>query len=113
MGIVGLPEYRIEGWAKVTGTACYTADVRRDGLLDVTYLRSPYPHARIVSIDTAAAERMPGVRRVLTGAGVRPLRLGVRSRTGHSSHGTAFGSSAIASPPLRRTHSRRPRLPSR
>jgi CO/xanthine dehydrogenase Mo-binding subunit len=50
----------------VTGTEQYTMDHLPEGLLHMAVLRSPLPHARIVSIDTAAAERMPGVRLVLT-----------------------------------------------
>ena len=46
------PEYRVEGPLKVTGSARYTADVRMPGMLYLAYARSPYPHARIVSIDT-------------------------------------------------------------
>jgi putative selenate reductase molybdopterin-binding subunit len=50
----------------VTGTEQYTMDHLPEGLLHMAVLRSPLPHARIVSIDTAAAERMPGVHLVLT-----------------------------------------------
>ncbi|MFJ9324452.1 molybdopterin-dependent oxidoreductase [Streptomyces globisporus] len=50
----------------VTGTARYTFDVDVPGLLHMKLLRSPHPHARIVSIDTSAALRVPGVRLVLT-----------------------------------------------
>jgi CO/xanthine dehydrogenase Mo-binding subunit len=70
------PEYRIDGRAKVTGTARYTADNRPEGTLEVAYARSPHPHARILSVDTTEAEAMPGVHRVLTGADVRSLHLG-------------------------------------
>ena len=50
----------------VTGTARYTFDVEVEGLLHMKLLRSPHPHARIVSIDTSAALRVPGVHAVLT-----------------------------------------------
>ncbi|MGW8488907.1 molybdopterin-dependent oxidoreductase [Streptomyces sp. NPDC055886] len=50
----------------VTGTARYTFDVDVPGLLHMKLLRSPHPHARIVSIDTATALRVPGVHLVLT-----------------------------------------------
>jgi putative selenate reductase molybdopterin-binding subunit len=50
----------------VTGTEQYTMDCAPDGLLHVAVLRSPLPHAKITSIDTAAAERIPGVHLVLT-----------------------------------------------
>jgi CO/xanthine dehydrogenase Mo-binding subunit/aerobic-type carbon monoxide dehydrogenase small subunit (CoxS/CutS family) len=52
----------------VTGKARYTFDVAMDGLLHIKMLRSPHPHARIVSIDTSAARTMPGVHAVLTHA---------------------------------------------
>jgi putative selenate reductase molybdopterin-binding subunit len=64
------PEYRVEGPLKVTGAARYTADVRMPGMLHLAYTRSPYPHARIVSIDTSAAKAVPGVHAVLTGADI-------------------------------------------
>lgn len=72
------PERRIDGEAKTTGRARYTADLRVPGALDVAFVRSPYPHARIRSVDTAHARALPGVRAVLTGAEVRPQRLGRR-----------------------------------
>src|SRR5918911_3545137 len=62
------PEYRVEGPLKVTGAARYTADVHMPGMLWLAYTRSPYPHARIVSVDTSAARQVPGVDAVLTGA---------------------------------------------
>ncbi len=54
------------GLRVVTGTEQYTMDFAPAGLLHMAVLRSPLPHARIVAIDTAAAERMPGVQLVLT-----------------------------------------------
>ncbi|MFE4859108.1 molybdopterin-dependent oxidoreductase [Streptomyces sp. NPDC056670] len=50
----------------VTGTARYTFDVEVPGLLHMKLLRSPHPHARITSIDTTEALRVPGVHAVLT-----------------------------------------------
>ncbi|UFS76770.1 molybdopterin-dependent oxidoreductase [Tardiphaga sp. 37S4] len=52
----------------VTGKARYTFDVAMDGLLHIKMLRSPHPHARIISIDSSAARAMPGVHAVLTHA---------------------------------------------
>ncbi|MFI5400034.1 MAG: xanthine dehydrogenase family protein molybdopterin-binding subunit [SAR324 cluster bacterium] len=51
---------------KVLGVARYTADLKRPGMLHAKVLRSPHAHARIVSIDTSAAARAPGVGAVLT-----------------------------------------------
>ena len=52
--------------AKLTGEAKYAADVQLPGMLIGKILRSPHPHARIVAIDTSAAERLEGVHAVLT-----------------------------------------------
>ncbi|MCI4319227.1 MAG: xanthine dehydrogenase family protein molybdopterin-binding subunit [Thermoplasmata archaeon] len=57
----------IEGPLKVTGRAEYTDDIKRPGMLVGRLLRSPWPHARLRSIDTSAARAMPGVYAVLTG----------------------------------------------
>jgi CO/xanthine dehydrogenase Mo-binding subunit len=72
------PEYRVEGRDKVTGAAHFAADIVRPGMLHTAYVTSPYPHARIVSIDAARARAMPGVRALLTGADTKPQRLGRR-----------------------------------
>lgn len=64
--IVGKPTPRVDGRERVTGGAQYTYDVSLPGMLIAVGLRSPHPHARVVAIDTAAAERAPGVRAVYT-----------------------------------------------
>ena len=51
---------------KLTGEAKYTSDIHLPGMLHGKIVRSPHPHARIVSIDTSAIESMPGVHTVLT-----------------------------------------------
>src|SRR5690554_797596 len=55
---------RIDGPDKASGRAKYTYDINRPGMLYGRLVRSPYAHAKITSIDTSAAERMPGVRAV-------------------------------------------------
>jgi CO/xanthine dehydrogenase Mo-binding subunit len=72
------PEYRVEGPLKVTGAARYTADVMLPGMLWLAYARSPRPHARILSIETEAARRAPGVHAVLTGADIGAACVGRR-----------------------------------
>ena len=52
--------------AKVTGRAKYAEDYRVDGMLFARLLLSPFPHARVKSIDTSAALAMPGVKAILT-----------------------------------------------
>ncbi|EQD34723.1 Aldehyde oxidase and xanthine dehydrogenase, a/b hammerhead domain protein, partial [mine drainage metagenome] len=61
---IGQSTARINGHSKVTGRATYTVDVKLPGMLHARILRSPYPHARILSLDTDSAEREPGVRAV-------------------------------------------------
>lgn len=65
-GEVGKPLPRIDSLEKATGTATFTTDLKLPGMLHAKVLRSPYPHARIVSIDTTEAEALPGVRAVAT-----------------------------------------------
>jgi carbon-monoxide dehydrogenase large subunit len=63
------PSDRQDGPGKVSGETRYTADLPpRAGMLYGALLRSPFPHARIVSIDTSMATALPGVRAVLTAA---------------------------------------------
>lgn len=63
---IGASVRRIDGRGKLTGATKYAADLTLPGMLHVKVLRSPYAHARILDIDTAEAEAMPGVEAVLT-----------------------------------------------
>jgi len=65
--IIGKPTTNVDGAAKVTGEAVYTFDMTLPNMLYGKLLRSPYPHARIISIDTSEAEKLPGVKAVITG----------------------------------------------
>ena len=67
---VGTRPIRHDGLDKVTGRANYGADFALPGLLHGYVLRSPHAHARIVSIDSSAADAMPGVKAVVTGADI-------------------------------------------
>lgn len=71
---------RVDGLAKATGAAIYAADVQRPGMLAAAVVRSPYPSARIVAVDTSAARALPGVHAVLTGADVGGALFGRRVR---------------------------------
>jgi xanthine dehydrogenase YagR molybdenum-binding subunit len=62
--LIGSKIQRLDGPAKATGKAKYSYDMNPKGLLQAIMLRSPYAHAKIKSIDTAAAEKMPGVKAV-------------------------------------------------
>jgi CO/xanthine dehydrogenase Mo-binding subunit len=69
-GAIGESVRRVDGIPKVKGQFEYASDLNRQGMLFGATLRSPHPHARITSIDTSAAEAMPGVHAVLTHADV-------------------------------------------
>jgi xanthine dehydrogenase molybdenum-binding subunit len=56
----------MDGFEKVSGRARYTSDITLPGMLHLKVLRSPHPHARVVSIDTSKALALPGVKAVLT-----------------------------------------------
>ncbi|UCC97236.1 MAG: hypothetical protein JSW66_15480, partial [Phycisphaerales bacterium] len=57
---------RVDAVDKATGKALYTDDLKRTGLLTGAILHSPLAHARILHIDTSRAERLPGVKAVVT-----------------------------------------------
>ncbi|MBP2368001.1 xanthine dehydrogenase family protein molybdopterin-binding subunit [Pseudonocardia parietis] len=65
-GRIGDSPLRPDGTLKVTGEFAYSSDLWHEDMCWGVTLRSPHPHARIVSIDTTAALRMPGVDAVLT-----------------------------------------------
>src|SRR5688500_6319490 len=69
---IGARVRRREDPALITGQGKYVADIQLEGMLHMAMLRSPYAHARIVSIETIAAREMPGVVAVLTGAEINP-----------------------------------------
>ena len=71
--VVGQSVPRVDGAAKVTGNAKYVADLSIPGMIEGKFLRSPYAHARIRSIDTAEAEAMPGVVTVLTSKDLKDI----------------------------------------
>ena len=63
---VGQSVNRNDGWEKATGYGLFTHDVTYPNMLYAKVLRSPYAHAKVVSIDTSAAEALPGVAAVCT-----------------------------------------------
>src|SRR5271168_277030 len=64
--LIGTPILRLDGLLKASGKAKYPSDVRPEGTLFAVMLYSPHAHAKIKSIDTSAAEKMPGVKAVIT-----------------------------------------------
>ena len=71
---------RVDGELKVSGQMLYADDLALPGLLYVAVVRSPYAHARIISINTEEAKKLPGVHRVLTGDDVAGLRFALAVR---------------------------------
>ncbi len=63
---VGQSVNRNDGWEKATGYGLFSHDVTYPNMLHAKILRSPYAHAKVVSIDTSAAEALPGVVAVCT-----------------------------------------------
>ncbi|MGZ4829506.1 MAG: xanthine dehydrogenase family protein molybdopterin-binding subunit [Candidatus Angelobacter sp.] len=62
--LIGKRISRVDGPDKVSGRAKYTYDVHRPGMLYGKVVRCPHAHAKVVSVDTSAAEKMPGVKGV-------------------------------------------------
>ena len=67
MKSVGVSIDRVDGIKKVTGQAKYVDDMKMARMLYAQVKRSPYAHAKILSIDTSEAEKLPGVKSVITG----------------------------------------------
>jgi xanthine dehydrogenase YagR molybdenum-binding subunit len=65
--VVGRPLPRIDAYERVSGSAVYPLDFALPDMLHAAILRCPHAHAQVKSIDTSAAEKMAGVRAVVTG----------------------------------------------
>lgn len=74
--VVGKSRERLDSVSKIIGRAEYTYDIDLPRMLHVDTVHSPHAHARIVSIDTSAAERMQGVQAVVTGEDVPDTKYG-------------------------------------
>jgi 4-hydroxybenzoyl-CoA reductase alpha subunit len=77
-----------DGAAKAKGTAQFTDDILLPGLLHGKILRSPLPHARIIHIDTSRAEKLPGVKGVVTGKDIPDRVYGIVPKA-HDEHALA------------------------
>src|SRR6202048_3958619 len=81
---IGQRTIRPDGADKVTGRAAFAADTTMPGMIWGKVLRSPHPHARIISIDTSKAEALPGVKSVVTARDIvnfpidKPVILGIQ-----------------------------------
>jgi CO/xanthine dehydrogenase Mo-binding subunit len=66
--VVGKPVPRVDAYERVSGTAVYPSDVILPDMLHAAVLRCPHANARVKKVDASTAERLPGVRAVITGA---------------------------------------------
>ncbi|MEZ6185412.1 MAG: molybdopterin cofactor-binding domain-containing protein [Planctomycetota bacterium] len=74
--LIGHPRRRVDGRSKALGQTQFADDLSLPRMLYLRLLRSPYPHARIRSIDTTRAQAAPGVKLVLTGEDL-PIPYGI------------------------------------
>ncbi|MFH1124636.1 MAG: xanthine dehydrogenase family protein molybdopterin-binding subunit, partial [Pseudomonadota bacterium] len=74
--VIGKRIPKVDAYAKATGEAKFATDIYLPGMLWAKVLRSPFPHARILSIRTEKAKRLPGVKAVLTADDVPDQRYG-------------------------------------
>src|SRR3989339_403308 len=79
--IIGTRMPRVDSRAKVMGKAKFTADLKLPHMLVGKIKRSPYAHARIISIDASKALALPGVRSVVTGKDTEGVKWGVFAYT--------------------------------
>ena len=76
LAVVGRPITKPDGLSKATGHARYADDLKLPRMGFCRLLRATRPHARVLTVDTAAAERLPGVYAVITGRDL-PVKYGV------------------------------------
>ena len=74
--VIGTRQPRLDARLKATGEAKYVDDLILPRMLFGKVLRSPHPHARILNIDTSRAERLPGVKAVVTGKDTLGIKWG-------------------------------------
>lgn len=75
--VIGKSVPKIDALAKVTGRARYTGDLKFPNMLVGKLLTSPHAHARILSIDTSEAEKLPGVKAIITHRDVPATKYGL------------------------------------
>lgn len=78
--VVGKSVPRVDVLDKVIGKAEFPISVQLPRMLHGKIVRSPYPHAKIISIDASKARKLAGVRAVVTAMDTPPINLGVMYR---------------------------------
>jgi len=91
LSVVGRNWTRLDGVDKVSGASIFADDVRLPGMLHGKIVRSPYPYARILAVDTSAAEALPGVRAVITAADAGGVWIGINQPLLPSEHALFVG----------------------
>ena len=76
LSVIGKRNLKYDWFAKLTGAAKYTDDLKLPRMIYGRLLRSPYPHARLLHLDTSRAEQLPGVCAVVTGEEL-PIKYGI------------------------------------
>jgi 4-hydroxybenzoyl-CoA reductase alpha subunit len=74
--LIGTNYVKVDGEDKVTGRAKFTGDIHLPSMLYARFLRSPHAHAKILSVDLSEAEKLPGVRCIITGKDFTAGKLG-------------------------------------
>ncbi len=82
--VIGKRVTRFDSREKVMGQGKYAADFSLPGMLWCKVVRSPVPHARILNIDASRAERLPGVKAVITGKDFGGWTWGFMATTGRT-----------------------------
>src|SRR4030042_4100569 len=75
--VIGSRQPMIDSVPKATGHAQYTADLSLPGMLIGKMLRSPYPHAKVLNVDTKRALSLLGVKAVVTGGDIPGKKYGL------------------------------------
>ncbi|MEY2495344.1 MAG: xanthine dehydrogenase YagR molybdenum-binding subunit [Verrucomicrobiota bacterium] len=80
MSVIGKPQPRIDGPLKVSGTAMYASDFHFPGMLYAVPVEATIASGKIQKLDTAAAEKMPGVRAILHRANIGKISRSVMGK---------------------------------
>ena len=77
LNVVGARLPMMDAAQKAKGAALFTDDLMLPGMLYGKILRSPLPHAKILNIDTSKAQKLPGVKGVITGRDIPDRQYGI------------------------------------
>lgn len=75
--VIGKRVPRTDAWDKVIGRAVYTDDIKLPNMLYGKLLRSPHAHARVLNVNIEKALKLPGVKAIMTGKDILPIKYGI------------------------------------